>query len=226
VEARIIEIALDASGRLAARIACPAAAVPAPGRFSLAVVIGDTDAVLPVTLFASQSSTHGFWAAPPLPSSWIPGLNLRLRGPLGKGFSLPASTRRLALAAGGDSNARLASLAQQAAAQGADIAWFTDLPLPTLPASQEVNPLSLLPDAPAWADFLALDLPLVSLPGLRAALGLPPERRLPCPAQALLRTPMPCGGVADCGACAVPARRGWKLACQDGPVFDLDELEW
>jgi NAD(P)H-flavin reductase len=37
---------------------------------------------------------------------------------------------------------------------------------------------------------------------------------------------MPCSGLADCGVCAVPARRGYKLACKDGPVFDLDELDW
>jgi NAD(P)H-flavin reductase len=35
---------------------------------------------------------------------------------------------------------------------------------------------------------------------------------------------MPCGGVADCGACAVETRLGWKLACEDGPVFDLIDL--
>jgi len=37
--------------------------------------------------------------------------------------------------------------------------------------------------------------------------------------------PMPCGGLGDCGLCAVDLKRGWKLACKDGPVFDLNELE-
>jgi dihydroorotate dehydrogenase electron transfer subunit len=226
VEARVFEITLDASGSLAAWIACPASAVPAPGRYSLAAPTGDPEAVLPVTLFASQVSEQGFLAAPPLPAAWVPGLSLRLRGPLGKGFSLPGSVRRLALAACGGSNARLASLAQQAAAAGADIAWFTDAPLPPVPASYEINPLRLLPDALAWADFLALDAPLPRLAELRGLLGLRPDQHLPCLAQVLVETPMPCGGVAECGVCAVPARRGWKLACQDGPVFNLDELEW
>ena len=39
--------------------------------------------------------------------------------------------------------------------------------------------------------------------------------------QALVTLPMPCGGLGECGACAVPIRRGWKLACQDGPVLDV-----
>jgi hypothetical protein len=35
---------------------------------------------------------------------------------------------------------------------------------------------------------------------------------------------MPCAGLAACGVCAVQTRRGWKLACVDGPVFDLKEI--
>jgi hypothetical protein len=35
---------------------------------------------------------------------------------------------------------------------------------------------------------------------------------------------MPCAGLADCGVCAVELRRGWKLACKDGPVFDLRDI--
>jgi hypothetical protein len=95
-----------------------------------------------------------------------------------------------------------------------------------LPAAVEVYPLSELPQALAWADFLALDLPLPSLPSLRGRLNLQGSRRLPCPAQALLDLPMPCGGAADCGVCAVHTRTGWKLACREGPVFNLEELEW
>ena len=43
-------------------------------------------------------------------------------------------------------------------------------------------------------------------------------------AQALVRTPMPCGALADCGVCTVRTSRGPKLACKDGPVFDLSLL--
>jgi dihydroorotate dehydrogenase electron transfer subunit len=39
----------------------------------------------------------------------------------------------------------------------------------------------------------------------------------------LLTPPMPCGTGA-CQACAVQTRRGWKLACREGPLFPLAEL--
>jgi dihydroorotate dehydrogenase electron transfer subunit len=149
-----------------------------------------------------------------------------MRGPLGRGFELPASTHRLVLAALGDSVARLLPLAAQAAQNGCAIALFADAPLPSLPASYEAYPSSDLPESLVWADLLAIDLPLQHMVGLRKILGIATGALLPCPAQVLIHVPMPCAGLAECGACAVRTRRGYQLACKDGPVFDLKHLEW
>ncbi len=175
---------------------------------------------------AGNEAASGFLAAPPIPLSWEPGSPLMLRGPLGKGFNLPAYVKRLALVAMGETAERLLPLAEPGPGQNRDIALVSEAPLPSLLASIEIHSLKTLPEVLAWADFLALDLPLEALPGLRAVLGLEAGRNLPCPSQALILAPMPCAGLAECGACAVPARRGWKLACADGPVFDLHELDW
>jgi hypothetical protein len=43
-------------------------------------------------------------------------------------------------------------------------------------------------------------------------------------AQVLIRTSMPCGGIAECGVCAVPLKSKWKMACKDGPVFEWQAL--
>lgn len=229
VEARIIEIQQDLQGRMAAWIRCPEPAVPAPGQYCLAEIPGDSQAVLPVTLLAGAFAEDGFLALPlgaSLPISWVPGVSLYLRGPLGKGFKLPENLGRLALAACEDTISRLAPLAVMASEHHADISWFTNAVVPSLPVTYELNPLHLLPDALKWADFMVLEASLTRLPTLRKQLGLPAGQYLSCPAQILVLTPMPCAGQAECGACAVPARRGWKLACVDGPVFDLSELEW
>ena len=151
---------------------------------------------------------------------------LALRGPLGQGFSLPESARRVALISLAESPARLLPLASQAIKGQLAIALFTDAHMTGLPTALEIQPLSALSEALLWADFIALELPLGSLPELRPRLGLSATDRLPCPAQVLITTPMPCTGMAECGACAVPAQRGWKLACRDGPVFNLNELSW
>ena len=223
---RISEIQIDLQGEPSAWVACPPQAIPAPGQYVRAWAAEGPHYTLAASLFPASISEESFRAAPPLPLTWQPGLALSLHGPLGRGFRLGEPVRRLALAAFDSQAARLMPLADRAMKQGGDVALFTDAVLPHLPPSFELYPLASLPDALSWADFLAVDISLPGLKRLRPALGLGPEAHLPCLAQALVVTPMPCGGLADCGACAVPARRGWRLACQDGPVFNLHELDW
>lgn len=222
------------AGQPAARIECKPSAVPAPGQYVLAlsaepaasIPLENDFQVLAVPLFPAEISAEGFTAATPLPQSWGPGADLSLNGPYGTPFRPPAGVRRIALAGLGESIARLMPLVSTALQEECAVTLYTDAPLPSLPAAVEVFPLEGLPEAAAWADFLALDLPLEALPGLRRKLGLEPEQALPCPAQALIIAPMPCAGLAKCGACAVEGRRGWLLACEDGPVFDVKALRW
>jgi len=233
---RLTEITLK-NGLLAGRLTCPAKAVPAAGQYLLGQRVDQTGDILPAVLFLGQKDEDGFWAAPPLPSAWQPGLELNLRGPFGRGFQLPAYARHVALAALASTPDRLLPLAVQALASGREVTLFCDLTesslLLDLPAEVEVDALAAFPAALPWADVVCLDLPASTVPELRVRLGLQAGERISCPAQALILAPMPCAGLADCGVCAVPLRgsRGssqtsFALACKDGPVFDLDVLEW
>jgi hypothetical protein len=214
------------SGGLQGRIACPPRAVPAPGRYLQAYAPAEPDAPLGVALFMAQPAMDGIWAASPFPATWGPGTRLAVRGPLGHGFDLPASLSRLALADLGDSPDRLLPLAYHALQQDCSVTLFTNSSPRDLPTSLEIYPLGLLRETVGWPDLLAIDLPLKRLPELRSLLGLAEHHPLPCQAQALLWVPMPCAGIGECGACAVPAQRGYTLACVDGPVFQLNSLAW
>ena len=223
---RVSEIRLGASGNTEVAIQCPARTIPRPGQYLLAMDPGDSGASLATPLFAIRAFSQGFWAAPLHIIEWSPGIALNLVGPLGHGFDLPGNILRLGLVAVGETVSRLLPLVDQMSQAKAGMTLFTDLGLPPLPAALEIYPLSSLPEALEWPDHLVLDLPLGKLDALRSILGLEDGAILPCPAQALITTPMPCAGQAQCGACAVRGRRGWKLACEDGPVFDLKSLSW
>ncbi len=150
---------------------------------------------------------------------------LVLRGPLGRGFRMPLTVRRVALACLEGAPLRLLPLVEQALRQRAAVTVYARAIPAGLPDDVEVLPLELLPEAGAWADFLALDVDRDSLPELRARLGLTPFQRPAFQVQVLVRTAMPCVGLAECGVCAVHTREGWSLACADGPVFDFHQLE-
>jgi NAD(P)H-flavin reductase len=226
---RISEIKLGEDHGLSAVITCPKNMIPKPGQYVQAHNNKDRNAVLPTSLFLGglineEGAGHPskFIAAPPIPPHWQPGDTLTLRGPLGHGFNIPDTTRRLGLVALGDTFARLMPLAQIAIQTNQEVAIFTDLPLPRLPTQIEANPLKALPEGLPWANFLAFDGPPEAYQNTQELLGLPVNAALPCEAQALVFSPMPCGGIADCGVCAIK----WdgkknKLICVDGPVFPI-----
>jgi hypothetical protein len=213
------ELFLDGS----ARISCSPDLIPASGQYLLAHADASS-APLPVPLFFSDSTLHGFRSAPPLPAEWRPGTSLVMRGPLGHGFALPPAVRKVALVAFDDSPARLRGLISIALRQKAEIVLVSDSALEDFPEIVEVQPLKAMLDILQWADYAALDVARDNLNRLLGMLGGQSQAELKCEAQILVRTPMPCGALAECGVCAVTVRREWRLACKDGPVFNLKDL--
>jgi NAD(P)H-flavin reductase len=200
---------------------------PKPGHYLQAHRPVDPEAVLPVTLFPGGISTgqgeSRFTTAPPIPAHWQPGDELLLRGPLGNGFSLPSQTSRLALAALGEDCSHLLPLAAEVLSRRGEVALFADHAPPRLPAQVEISPLAELEQGLLWANFLAVSGTPEQLADLKGSLYH--KQMMPCPAQALVLIPVPCGAMAACGVCAMPDRKGKTLlVCEDGPVFDWGQL--
>ncbi|MCC6500161.1 MAG: hypothetical protein IT313_07830 [Anaerolineales bacterium] len=219
-KAQVTELIL-LDGLRHARIACPADLIPTPGQYLL--VGDDSFAALPASLYFTDSAPDGFIAAS-APESWTPGMTVHVRGPLGRGFNLPASARKVALVACDESPTRLRGLIQPALKQGAAIVLLTDSSAENLPDDVEVQPLAALGEIVAWADYAALDVRREGLPELVKRLGELSQAAPLKEAEVFIHTPAPCGGVSGCGVCAVVTKSGWKLACKDGPVFGLREI--
>lgn len=218
---QVVELMLE-DGLRHTRISCPTNLIPAPGQYLLASDASDSP--LPASIFSTDSTPQGFIAAAPVPDSWIPGRELHLRGPLGRGFNLPGSARKVALVAFDDAPLRLRGLIVPALKSGAAVTLVTNLGSDSLPDEVEVQPVSALAEIAEWADVLAFDVACGNLFKLEEYLGSMKQAWAGKGAQVLVRTPMPCGGIADCGVCAVAFRSGWKMACKDGPVFELMEI--
>jgi NAD(P)H-flavin reductase len=213
------------NGWRAARILCPASLVPAPGQYLLAQTKIDADSPLPVSVYAAAATHNGFYAAAPLSVAWTPGAALALKGPLGRGFSLPPAARKVLLASWSGSAGRVLSLLEACRRQNAEVVLLSETTPEDIPLSVEILPPAALPEAAHWADYAALDFKrgqiesvLASQPLFDLLLSLSGY------AQIFIETPVPCGGMAECGLCAVNTRSGVRLACKDGPVFDLAEI--
>jgi len=220
-EGQLVEIYLDSRSR----IICPPDLIPAPGQYVLAHPKGSgSDSPLAVPVFFSDSAPNGFRSAPFLPLAWTPGTQLNLRGPLGHGFSIPSFARKVALIAFDESAARLHGLISIALKQDAEVVLVSNMVLDDMPEAVEVQPLQALIDIYQWADYAALDVARENLNQLREMLGKQEQAKSPREAQILVRAPMPCGALAECGVCALTIRHEWKMICKDGPVFELNSI--
>ena len=217
---QVVELLLQ-NGHRHARISCPSKLIPSAGQYLLSGIASSSDP-LPVPLFSTESTPESFIA--PVPDGWLPGQDIHLRGPLGRGFTLPTASHKVALVAFDDSPLRLRALIPSALKQKAAIVLVCGTDDDSLPDEVEVQPLSALEDVLAWADYAAFHVLRENLPGLKIRLGGTDQTSVKCEAQVLVETSVPCGGVADCGVCAVMTKSSWKMACKDGPVFDLKEL--
>ena len=218
---RIIELLFENGQRLA-RIACSQNLIPSAGQYLQA---GDaSNEPLPVSLFYTDSTPDGFITAPPLRESWNVGQELFLRGPLGRGFAVPTSARKIALIAYDELPWRLQGLIQPALKRGAAVVMVCDKSFDSLPDDVEIQPLSTLNEIMAWADYAAFDVVREKLFELNEKLVALKKTPVHGGAEILIRTSMPCSGIAECDVCAVQVKSGWGMVCKDGPVFRAEEI--
>lgn len=227
----IIEIQLERYKKASALVSLPTRAIPKPGQFLQANQPGQSEEVLATSLFPSgislpveksEDSEVLVWGD--LPVHWEAGTPLVLRGPIGNGFALPKNLKRLALVALGQSPGRLLPLIPLALDLGAEVALFSGQAIPELPLAVEVRSLSAVQEAGEWADFLAIDCPVDRVEHIPKILGVDEDFPRQVIGQVLLTSPMPCGGLAQCGICTAKLRKKEKLICEYGPVFSLRDL--
>lgn len=213
-----------------------------PGQF----VMADLQDGLRHPLFPARVTPEGFDLLVPSdhPAACLQeGASLDLMGPLGRGFRYDKTARRWLLVASSNLLPMALTLVQDATEAQLSMAILlmaptvaSLYPIRWLPPSIEVHistadgsagssrsHLEVFRDLVGWADRVFV----VTERGLHSALAREIEQSRMAPtrdfAQALVVPTMVCGA-GVCQSCAVAVLDGIKLACTDGPVFDLLEL--
>ena len=171
-----------------------------------------------------------------------PGDRLDLLGPLGNGFNVNPGSKNLLLVAGGIGIAPLYFLADEAIKQGKEVTLLvgattaTQLyPSKLLPkvklvtttedgtAGEKGMITDILPDYINWADQIFACGPLPMYRNM--ANNYPQLKKSGKSTQISLEVRMGCG-LGVCYGCTVKTRKGLKQVCQDGPIFELDDVLW
>jgi len=220
-----------------------------PGQFFM-IKVGQGQAHLlrrPISLHqAADGQLHFLFAVVGEGTRWLagrkPGEDLDILGPAGNGFSLTAGERNLLLVAGGMGIAPCYFLADQALWQGCRVKLLAGarsdeqlLPADYFPAGVEYLVATedgsrgekglvtgLLSRHSAWADhiFICGPLPMFKAIAKNAATLLAGK-----PTDVSLEVRMGCG-MGLCYSCTVKTARGLEKVCQDGPVFNIRDVDW
>ncbi len=196
---------------------------PKPGQYFRVFAPGFHETISQ-PLFLCGETNHSWEVAGNILPHWQPGTKLSWRGPYGHGFTLPPSASRVAILPWKVQGLTLLPLVQEALKKQAAVVWYADSIRAELPSPVEVLPMEMLPEVWKWADYLAIECNFSELAEVIEELVIHDRRSLSCDSQILVHTPLVCGGVGECGVCAVKTRKGWQLACKDGPVFDLAQV--
>lgn len=168
------------------------------------------------------------------------GNSLDILGPLGNGFTLQPSSHKLLLVAGGIGIAPLVFLAEKALSKG-----FSVTMLMGAKNASMLYPRSLLPSP--------IDILIATEDGSEGKKGMVTELMTGFTAQTdqifacgptsmyqsmavqsnlkgksvqiSLEVRMGCG-LGACYSCTVKTREGLRQVCQDGPVFELNDVLW
>jgi dihydroorotate dehydrogenase electron transfer subunit len=177
------------------------------------------------------------------------GEALNIFGPLGNGFYIMPDTKNLLLVAGGIGIAPLCLLVDTALKAGKTVMLINGAPTADclLPISinqglfdagvspAKINVVNATEDGSEGFKGLATDLIPAYLDGIDQIFACGPAdmyrtmSRMPelkdRPAQISLEIMMGCG-VGVCYGCTIHTKNGPKQVCKDGPVFELEEIEW
>jgi len=165
-------------------------------------------------------------------------------GLLGNAFEVNPKSMRLLMVAGGVGAAPLLMLSREAVRKGLEVTYLmgaqtADALLETEEFPGEVEYVvatedgsagyhgfvtDLVPDYLQWADQVFSCGPGPMFQSLRNAVIRNRIGKRPSVQVSVERT-MACG-VGACLGCMVETKRGMKTSCVDGPVFDMEMLQW
>lgn len=169
------------------------------------------------------------------------GEQVDLFGPLGNGFEIYPTSRNLLLVAGGVGVAPLLALAEHAKAKELKFRLVIGeknaakiYPEHLLPSG--IKAIVTTEDGSIGQKGMVTDVLLRFIPEadqvfvcgplpMYKAIARMGKKLGSKPTQVLLETVMGCG-VGACLSCSIETRKGRKLVCKDGPVFEFSDVLW
>ncbi len=155
-------------------------------------------------------------------SNWEIGDNLIVKGPIGTGFSIKSNFQNLLCISVDQSHGGLNPLIDHCVNIGKNVAYMVDDINLALPNSVEIVLPEMLNENLLWADCIVIEIERDNLEKNQEILKKILDTDIPT--EILIYCPILCSGDSQCMVCSVKTKKGWIQTCQQGTVFNLNEL--
>ena len=157
-------------------------------------------------------------------TSWEIGDQVYIRGPVGTGFKIPEYFSNLFCITLGQKYGSLYQIMDHATKKRKNVAYMCNSGNLLIPESVEVVFTDTINENLAWADMILIEMDNNEFRNNSKLL----EKILNSgkPSEVLLYRPILCAGESECLICSVKTKTSYRKTCQNGSVYQLNELEF
>lgn len=190
-----------------------------PGQFLIVYHPEKDDHLTPI-YFCLQ--LEDFFFSRPLNNNWEIGDQLIAKGPIGTGFSSNSDIQNLICISLGKPTGGLNPILEISVKNEKNVAYMVEEMNLILPNSVEIVLSETLDETLLWADRVFIEGERDQLEKNVDLLRKILDSKIPT--EILVYCPILCSGGSQCLICSVKTKKGWVKTCQDGAVFNLDEM--
>lgn len=192
-----------------------------PGQFLIVYNPEKDDRIYPI-YFALKLDDIFF--VKPNNANWEIGDQLIVKGPIGPGFLNYSNYQNLLCISLGQYQGGLNPVIDHCVSLGKNVAYMLEDTNVVLPNSVEIVFPFTLAENLLWANYVLIEAERDHLEQSNEILKKIVKSGIP--SEILLYCPILCSGDSQCMVCSVKTKKGWIRTCQQGTVFNLNELEF
>jgi len=191
-----------------------------PGQFFLVSNPNCDSKIIPVYIFSLDQDVYFSY---PFDVRWEIGDLLQFHGPVGHGFNDLSKYSNIFMLSLNPEHHSLNSLIEIGIKENKNIAYYGQNKNIPIPPTVEIISADMIEETIEWATYIAIEINREDLPINYALLKKIREHVVTC--ELLIYCPILCLGKSDCMICSLKTKHGWIKTCQQGQIYNLDNLE-
>ena len=191
------------------------------GHFFLVSTPNSDSKIMPVYVFSHEQDVYFSF---PKDVRWDIGDFLHFHGPIGRGFCDLSPYSNIFMLSLDTEHNSLNSLIEIGIKENKNISYFIENKGFPVPSTVEIITRDMITETIEWANYIAIEINRENLSKNYDMLKKIRKNAVTC--ELLIYCSILCSGKSDCLICSLKTKHGWIKTCQEGQIFNMDDLEF